>query len=265
MNGLGGDESVRASKADTLGALVKGLAIIELFGSGKSRLTVADAAKGVGITRAAARRCLLTLGELGYVAHDGKFFSPTPRLRRLGGPPRPSQSFVEAAQPHLDALRDQLHESVSLAVLEGDTSLFVGRAEAEHIVSTGVKVGRRLPAYCSATGRVLLGVLPDEEIVSMLEQTERPRRTSFTLIDGPSILRAIQVARTEGYACSDEELEIGLRSIAVPIFDTEGQCFASLSLSASASRLSLKTMLANCLPALQERARVLGEIGSAHQ
>lgn len=251
------DHEKATGRGDTLGALVKGLAIIEMFGLGRLRLTVAEAAKGTGITRAAARRCLLTLEELGYLAHDGKFFTPTPRLRRLGGRPRAGESLAKRAQPHLEALRDQFNESFSIAVLDGGDSLFIARAEAEQIVSTGVKVGRRLPAYCSATGRVLLGGMNEDEIRSLLADVERVERTAHTITDVDALVSVIRQAHREGFCFSDEELEIGMRSLAVPIHDDQGECVAAISVSVSAPRIPLKQMRETLLPAVLEHAKAL--------
>jgi DNA-binding IclR family transcriptional regulator len=141
-----------ARKAEGMGGLAKGLAIVEAF-SAHSVMSVADAARAAGATRASARRCLLTLTELGYLEHSGREFRPLTRLRRLGGLASRRDQLALLAQPLLSHARDELAESVSLAVLDNDTALFIARAEAEHIVSTGVRVGARLPVYCSATGR----------------------------------------------------------------------------------------------------------------
>ncbi|MCC4254490.1 helix-turn-helix domain-containing protein [Sphingobium naphthae] len=259
MSSTDADDQAGMGRSDTISGLAKGLAILEMFGLGSSRLTIADAAQAVGITRAAARRCLLTLAELGYLAHDGKFFTPTSRLRRLGGRPQAGASLVTLAEPYLDNLRDRLKESISVAVLDGTDALFIARAEAERIVSTGVKVGRRLPAYCAATGRVLLGALDTDEARALLAAAGRPKRTPHTLIDIDEIMVAVDTARRDGYALSDEELEVGMRSMAVPIRDAEGECIAALSMSVSAVRISAETMREQFLPALQECAAALRE------
>jgi IclR family pca regulon transcriptional regulator len=142
-----------------MAGLAKGLAVLEAFGSAHAKLTISDAAKMTDLSRATARRCLLTLVDLGYLAFDGKFFTPTPRTLRLGNAYVESTPLPQLAQPHLAAVREVVHESVSLAVYFGGESLFVARSEVTRIVNTGVRVGASLPAYASATGHVLLAGL----------------------------------------------------------------------------------------------------------
>ena len=241
--------------AEGMGGLAKGLAIIEAL-SKRGVLSSADAARASNTTRAAARRCLLTLADLGYVERIGREFRPLPRLRNLGREGGIRERLLEECGPILASGRDQLTESVSLAVLDGDCSLFISRAESEHIVSTGVRVGARLPAYCSATGRVLLGQLTDRELRDALAGKAFPQRTSKTLTKLPLLLRAIQTSQVDGYALSDEELELGMRSIAVPI-KNEGKIIAAISASAYSVRMSRAAILKRPLTVLRECARQL--------
>src|SRR6202035_2448622 len=163
-----------------MAGLAKGLAIIEAFAV-HDVMSVADAARASGATRAAARRCLLTLNELGYVERYGREFRPLERLRELGGTTTMRDRLARLAQPLLARARDEPKESVSLAVLENDTTLFIARAEAEHIVSTGVRIGAHLPAYCSATGRVLLSQFAGKDILERIGRKALPARTPRTL------------------------------------------------------------------------------------
>jgi IclR family pca regulon transcriptional regulator len=203
----------KAPRLETMSGLAKGLAIIEAFAA-KPALTIADAAKASGATRAAARRCLLTLAEGGYVEFNGKLFRPLPRLLGLGGGTSRALTLPQAAQPFLERTRDALEESVSLAVLDGEGSLFIARAEAGRIVSTGVRIGARLPAFLSCSGRVLLAALPHDEMRTRLARADLPRRTPKTLVEPKAVARAICDAQKLGYALGDEEVEIGLRAIA---------------------------------------------------
>src|SRR6201987_3823657 len=148
------DAQMRVSEG--MGGLAKGLAIIEAFSPRRTRLTVTEAAQSSGTSRASARRCLLTLTALGYLEFDGKYFRPQPRLLALGAAYLGTRSLSQIAQPFLTAARDELHESISLAVLDNDVALFVARAEAERLVTTGISIGTRIDLYCSATGRGLL-------------------------------------------------------------------------------------------------------------
>jgi IclR family transcriptional regulator, pca regulon regulatory protein len=241
-----------------MAGLAKGLAVIEAFGESSSQLTVADAARITDVTRAAARRCLLTLTDLGYLTHDGKYFRPTPRMLRLGSAYLDTASLPVLAQRHLMAARDALTESVSLAVWEEGWSVFVARAEAKRIVSTGVRVGARLPAHCSATGRILLAALTDDELAAVLAPGGRERRTVHTVVAAEELTRLVAAARTDGVATSDEELELGMRAIAVPVRDTRGRTVAAMSVSASSARVTAQELHRDFAPVLAEHAARLG-------
>jgi IclR family pca regulon transcriptional regulator len=240
---------VRAKEG--MAGLAKGLAIIEAFGASTTRMTVSDAAHCADLSRPAARRCLLTLADLGYLAHDGKFFTPLPRMLRLGSAYLSTSSLTQIAQPLLASARDELQESVSLAVLDDGYSVFIARAEAVRIVSTGVKLGGRLPAYCSATGRVLLSGLTEEEINRHLDAISMKRLTDRTLANPGAVLQAVRRAAEDGYAISNEELEIGMSAMAVPVRNRSGEIEAALSVSVFSGRVSVQTLEEKFLPVLQ--------------
>jgi IclR family pca regulon transcriptional regulator len=250
-----GDRPARAPEG--MAGLAKGLAILEAFGNGYAALTVADAARLSNITRPAARRCLLTLAALGYLKQEGRVFRPSPRLLRLGAAYLGNAPLVEAARPVLAAARDATGESVSLAVLEGTQALFIARAEAPRIVSTGVRVGAQLPAWCSASGRVLLAALSREQARARIEAVSRTPRTPYTLIETSAILNAVDRARAEGVAINDEELELGMRSMAVPVRDPQGYVAAAMSVSVLSARMTVEQMQQELLPVLREHARML--------
>jgi IclR family pca regulon transcriptional regulator len=243
-----------------MAGLGKGLAVIEAFGRDRPRLTVAEAARATGTTRATARRCLLTLEALGYLLHDGKYFHPTPRMLRLGASFLDTSPLPRLAQPHLEAARDELLESISLAVLEENWSVFVARAETQRIVSTGVRLGARLPAHASATGRVLLAALPDELVDSHLRHCRPRRETPKTLVARAEIRSRIVAARSEDMAYTDEELELGMRSMAVPVRDARGRTRAAMSASTFAARVTIEEMRAQFLPVLRTHAERLGRM-----
>jgi IclR family pca regulon transcriptional regulator len=244
---------------ERMAGLAKGLEIIEEFGRGATQMTVAEAAHAAGISRAAARRCLLTLGDLGFLAYDGKFFSPTPRLGRLGTAYLDTAPMPALARPHLANARDALGESVSLAVLDEGWSLFVARAEAERIVSAGVRVGARVPAYCSATGRVLLAALSEEALDRYLEGNFE-RRTALTVVNPKELRRLVGTVRAQGVAFVDEELELGLRALATPVKNSDGQTLAAMSVSTSTARATVEEMRQHFLPALRVQAERLGRM-----
>jgi IclR family transcriptional regulator, pca regulon regulatory protein len=244
--------------ADGMGGLAKGLAIVEAF-SARDAMSIADAARAAGTTRASARRCLITLSELGYVELSGREFRPLPRLRKLGGMVSRRDQLARLAQPLLDAARDTLQESISLAVLENDQPLFIARAESEHIVATGVRVGANLPAYCSATGRVLLSQFSEEDIVKRLGPQPLAQRAPRTLTRIPDLLAEMQMVRQQGYALSDQELEVGLLSLAVPVIGVNNEIIAAVSVSATSARVKNVGLRQCALPALQSCAKALAE------
>lgn len=242
-------DALSSERRESMAGLAKGLAIIEAFAINPT-MSVADAARASGASRAAARRCLLTLVELNYIELAGREFRPLPRLRRLGGVASAQEQLIRIALPLLERARDDLAESVSLAVLENDQSHFIARAEAEHIVSTGVKVGANLPLYCSATGRVLLGRHSDEDVERRLLRFPMTARTPKGLATVRDVVGAIREAERCGYAISDEELALGIRSLAVPVTATGGQIIAAVSVSAASARVKVGDLRRSLLPAL---------------
>jgi IclR family pca regulon transcriptional regulator len=248
------EEASEPRAREGMGGLAKGLAIIEAFSATTVRMTVAEAARLADVTRPAARRCLLTLVDLGYLSHDGKFFTPLPRMLRLGGAYLSTSSLAQIAQPLLAMARDELQESVSLAVLDEGHSVFVGRAEAIRIVSTGAKLGGRLPAYCSATGRVLLSQKSDGEIVRHISALPLKKLTPRTISEPEEVIAAIRRVPVDGYALSDEELELGMRAMAVPVKNRMGGIEAAVSVSVSSARVSVDSMKRDFLPVLQRVA-----------
>lgn len=243
-----------------IAGLAKGLALIEAFGPGRTQLSVTEAARAIATSPASARRCLLTLEDLGYLSFDGKFFHPTPRMVRLGAAYLETSSLPLLAQPHVIAAREALGESVSVAVLESDEAVFVARADAQRIVSAGVRLGARLPAHVSATGRVLLAGLPDDQVDAVLERAELHARTPNTLTSVEAIRERVHRARAEQMAYTDEELELGMRTMAVPVYDSHGRVRAAMSVAAFTARISLPAMKATFAPVLRTHADRLGRM-----
>lgn len=244
-------------KPEGMAGLAKGLAIIEAFGAEHDYLTVAQAAQVAGISRASARRCLLTLSDLGYLFKYGSQFRPTPRMLRLGAAYSETATLPQLAQAHLEAARDELRESISLAILEQGNSVFIARAEAERIVSSVVRLGGRLPAYASATGRVLLASLQDEELEKYLASITPEAFTKATITDKGELKRRIQLTRENHVEITDEELEQGMVSMAVPISDADGRTVAAMSMSASSGRISADRMRREFFPVLSKYADAL--------
>jgi IclR family pca regulon transcriptional regulator len=241
-------------RQEGMAGLAKGLAILELFGAHNGRLTVSTAAEQTGITRAAARRCLLTLAALNYLSHDGKYFTPAPRLLRLGSAYLGGDGLAAAAAPILDRLRDEIGESVSLAVADGDEILFVARSAATRVVSAAVKIGARWPMYCTAAGRVLLAARPDAEFEAYLANGRFERLTPKTVVDRDRLRRVIEETRRRGYGAGDEGVEIGLRAVAVPVYSPAGMVVAAMAVSAASARMTIGAMEQSIVPALRQAA-----------
>lgn len=243
-----------------MAGLAKGLAIVEAFTAEHPQLTVTEAARATAISPAAARRCLLTLSQLGYLQQDGGYFRPTPRMMRLGAAYLEAASLPSLAQPFVLAARDELAESVSLAVYDDGAALIVARAEVQRIVNTGVRIGARLPAYASASGRVLLAGMPEQQREAYLASCTPVRTTPNTLMTIPEIRSRIALAGDEGVAFTNEELELGVRSMAVPVTDSAGHVRAAMTTSSFSARASIEEMRRKFLPVLREQAERLGRM-----
>jgi IclR family pca regulon transcriptional regulator len=242
---------------DFVGALEKGLQIIEAFDSDATMLTLSDVAAKIGITRAAARRFLLTLTELGYAQHDGRRFSLTPKVICLSRVHLNGNSIVTIAQPVLQAIAEKTMESVSAGVLTAADVVFVARAQSPRPVSIHIATGTRVPAFCSAMGRVLLAELKEEVVRELLTQFPPDKMTSKTKIALKDVLAEIRKTRAQGFGTSIEDLEIGLNSIAVPVRNTARGTTFALGLSVSANRMSAPQMVQSLLPTLASAATAL--------
>jgi IclR family pca regulon transcriptional regulator len=238
-------------KADTLGGLARGLAVIEAFSPQRPRASIADVARATGLTRAAARRCLLTLQGLGYAEFDGKFFSLTPRVLRLGGAYLSSTALPDILQPELEAVREAVHESCSAAILDGPDVIYVARSAARRIMSVSLGVGSRLPAHCTSLGRALLSMQSEARLDSFLGALP-PEVAKHTRA-------AVLAAREAGYALVNEELEPGLRSVAMPVRDMRGRCVAAINIGAHAGRATDDLVEGAFLPALRRAVARLAE------
>lgn len=235
--------------------LEKGLAIIEAFGISKGPLTLTRAAEITGHTKAAVRRSLITLCKLGYAQQDGRDFKLAPRSLRLGHAYVASDPLTKVCQPILEMTSELTRESASIAVLDSQDAVFVARSTHRRSLSSGLGVGARLPAYCSATGRVLLSELPAADVKFMLNRMARPALTPHTCTDVREIMKRVALVRTHGYALSDQELEIGLRSIAVPIRNGRGELIAAMSLSVATSRMTAEQVVEKLLPEMETARR----------
>ncbi|HEX4811379.1 MAG TPA: IclR family transcriptional regulator C-terminal domain-containing protein [Nonomuraea sp.] len=240
--------------ADHVQSLARGLAVIRAFSAAAPALTLSEVARTTGLTRAAARRFLLTLTDLGYVRSDGRRFSLTPRVLELGYAYLSSLSLPDVADPHLERLVAEVRESASVAVLDGEDVVYVARVATSRIMRVTINIGTRFPAYCTSMGRVLLAALPAGDLEAYLEGTALRRLTSRTIVL-PSALRAeLERVRARGWAMVDQELEEGLRSIAAPVRDRSGRTVAAVNVSTHASRTTPQHMERDLLPPLLSTA-----------
>jgi IclR family transcriptional regulator, pca regulon regulatory protein len=239
---------------DFVTALARGLTVIRAFGPDRPRMTLADIAKRVALPRATVRRSLITLETLGYVDSDGRNFYLSPKVLALGNSYLTSSPFPRTIQPMLERLAESIGESCWAAILDDDDVLLVAGAKSNRMLSAGLRVGSRLPAFCSAFGRVMLAGLPDDEIDAYLGRIVPRMYTSRTVIDTAANRRSIFDARTNGYAIADGEVELGLCSLAVPIVNMHGQTVAAVNVTAPSSRVRSNEMIERFLGPLRQMA-----------
>jgi len=245
------------SERDIMGGLAKGLTVIETFTAERPRQSISDVAAASGLDRATARRCLLTLAHHGYADYDGKFFTLTPRVLRLGTACLAAMPLPHMVQPWLDRLSEELGESTSVSILDEDEIVYVARAAQRKVMSISLMPGSRLPAYCTSMGRVLLGALPETEAQRRLSLRPLAARTGLTVTDPDAVMVRVRLAREQGFAVIDQEVELGLRSIAVPLVNARGVTVAAVNLGLPAFGGEAETLVARYLPAL---SRIQGEI-----
>lgn len=245
------------ASGDFVQSLARGLAVIRAFDAEHPELTLSDVARRAGMTRAAARRFLLTLESLGYVASDARAFRLTPRVLELGFSYLSSLSLPEIVQPHLEALSRDVDESVSAAVLDGPDIVYIARVPTRRIMSVRITIGTRFPAFATSMGRVLLAGLPDAAADAALAASALPRLTERTLTDLGALHAELERVRGQGWSLVDGELEPGLRSIAAPLHARDGRVVAALNVSTSATRDSVPHVLEAYLPPLLRTAAAI--------
>lgn len=244
----------RGHDRNHVAALEKGLAVLTCFGRQHSRLNLSEVARLTGQSPASARRALLTLQSLGYLESDGKRFWMLPRALLVAHAYLASRPMPSLAQPLLDALSERTRESASLGQLLDDHAIIVARSTARRSLSTGLGIGSRLPAYCSALGRVLLAGLPPQEARRRVLAMGRQALTPRTIHQAAQVLEIVERCREEGYATNEGELEIDVQSMAVPVCDSEGRVQAALSIAVRLERMSMAEFREAFLPMLR-RAR----------
>jgi IclR family transcriptional regulator, pca regulon regulatory protein len=255
IHGYAGDPNFMAS-------LARGLAVIRGFSQQRRHLTIAQLSHRTAIPRAAVRRCLYTLMKLGYVGTvDGRTYALQPRILALGHAYLSSTPLATSVQPLLDHITDLLHESSSLAVLEADEILYIARSSTTaRVMSVDLGLGSRLPAYCTSMGRVLLAGQSPTELDAYLSRVKLTRLTTHTVSTAKELKQVLDAVRREGFAIVDQELEIGLRSIAVPVKDVTGKVVAAINAGTQSARVTLSEMKSRFLPALFAAANELSVI-----
>jgi IclR family pca regulon transcriptional regulator len=248
-----------AGDPDFMASLARGLAVIRAFSQQRQRLSIAQISLRTGISRAAVRRCLYTLGRLGYVGSDDeRNFMLRPRVLALGHAYLSSAPLATSAQPLLDQVSASLRESCSMAILDADDIVYVARSSSStRLMSIDLGIGSRLPAFCTSMGRVLLAGLSASQLAEYLRRAVLTPYTNRTLVSKDKLREAIVAARETGYAIVDQELEIGLRSIAVPVLDAGGRPACALNISTQAARVATTEMEKRFLPALRAAAAEL--------
>ena len=240
-------------------SFARGLSIIKCFDAENPAMTLSQIAERVNLSRAAARRFLLTLENLGYVSLEGRNFQLTAKVLDLGYGYLSSLSLPEIAQPHLETLASRVHESASASVLDGTDIIYVARVPIRRIMSVKINIGTRMPAHATSMGRVLLAGLSSPELKALISNFDLPKYTRNTITSKSVLLQEINKVRIQGWSINDQELEYGLRSIAVPILNKAEKVVASINISTTAQSNTLESMEAMFLPELRITAQKISD------
>ncbi len=249
------DSQEQGHDGDFVQSLERGLAVIRAFDGDHPKLTLSEVAASTGLSRAAARRFLRTLVQLGYMRSDGSKFALRPKVLELGYANLSSLTLPEVAMPHLEQLVEQVHESSSVCELDGDDVIYIARVPTKRIMTVTISVGTRFPAYATSMGRVLLAAQPDEWLDEYLGSVNLRGLTEHTITSVAALRRELRKIRAQGWALVDQELEEGLRSIGAPIRDADGRVVAAVNVSTHAGRRTLTTIVEELLQPLLATAR----------
>ena len=232
-------------------SFARGLSVIRAFGPDRAQMTLSEVAAVTGLTRAGARRILLTLEHLGYVTVEDRRFALTPRILELGYAYLSATPLWNLALPYMEEVAEQTRESCSVSVLEGADVVYILRLSTHKVMTINLAVGSRLPAWVTSMGRVLLAGLPPAERDRVLAMSQIQAYTPHTVTDVAELRRLLDGVRADGYACVAQELEPGLQSVAVPIVDRSGRVIAAMNVSGHANRYTREAMLEAFLPPLR--------------
>lgn len=241
-----------------MASLARGLLVIQAFTPQTPQMTISQISVRTGLSRAAVRRCLYTLSKLGFAgAEDGQRYSLRPKMLTLANTYTATSTLANAAQPILERMSAAMGESFSVATLDGDDIVYIARTSVTRVMSVDLHVGSRLPAFCTSMGRVLLAYLPQDQLEAYFARATFPQFTPRTMTSPDKLRLALRNVRRNGYALVDQELEIGLRSIAVPVYAPNGRVVATVNLSGSAPRMPMLEMQTKFLPHLRAAASEL--------
>jgi IclR family pca regulon transcriptional regulator len=250
---------VVSHSSDHVQSLERGLAVLCVFSNEQPVLSLSEVARQTSLSRATARRLLLTLQSLGYIASDGKSFRLTPKVLDIGYAYVSSLALSNLALPTMETLSEQVHESCSASVLDGSEVVYVARVPTKRIMTIALALGSRLPAVVTSMGRVLLADLPDDERHEFLARAELVQHTDRTIVDRKRLDATLCKVRSQGWCLVDQELEAGLRSIAAPLHDASGRVVAAMNISTHAARVTIDAMRADFLPRLLEATSEIDE------
>ena len=241
-----------------MASLARGLTVIEAFTPQTPQMTISQLSLRTGLSRAAVRRCLYTLVKLGFAgADEAQRYSLRPKMLTLANTYTASSTLANAAQPILERMSAQFGESFSVATLDGEEIVYIARTSVTRVMSVDLHIGSRLPAFCTSMGRVLLAYLPQDQLDAYFARAHFTQYTPRTIISPEKIRLALRNVRRNGYALCDQELEVGLRSIAVPVYAGNGRVVATVNLSGHAPRMPMLEMQTKFLPPLRAAASEL--------
>jgi IclR family pca regulon transcriptional regulator len=242
-------------------SLARGLVVIQAFTQQAPQMTISQLSLKTGLSRAAVRRCLYTLTKLGFAgAEDGTRYGLRPRMLTLSNTYTASNALSTSAQPILERMSATFHESFSVATLDGDDIVYIARTSVSRVMSVDLHIGSRLPAYCTSMGRVLLAHLPSDQLEQYLARVVLTPHTTRTVTTTDKLVMLLRNVRRNGYALVDQEYEVGLRSLAVPVYAPSGRVMATINLSGSAPRMPVYDMQTRFLPHLRNAANELGTL-----
>jgi IclR family pca regulon transcriptional regulator len=249
---------VFAGDPNFMTSLARGLIVIQAFTQQSPQMTISQLSIKTGLSRAAVRRCLYTLTKLGFAgAEDGSRYSLRPRMLTLSHTYTTSNTLAAAAQPILERMSAALHESFSVATLDGEDIVYIARTQVNRVMAVDLHIGSRLPAYCTSMGRILLAYLPVEQLEQYFAKVNLVPHTTRTITSVEKLRLILRNIRRNGYAICDQEYEVGLRSIAVPVYSSSGRVVATLNLSGNAPRISVLEMQSRFLTPLRNAASEL--------